>query len=152
MSHSLRVRGLKPTRHITLYCIADVALPTSAWIETTIEHNDMCPFASRTPYECVDWNTLRQIYHKPLCKSHSLRVRGLKQSQVKKMNTKDLVALPTSAWIETADGAFRSISGDVALPTSAWIETSVLTTSVPFLKVALPTSAWIETVRMLKQN
>ena len=121
MSHSIRVRGLKSfwriksimQRWVALYTSAwieisddvvntlnlTVALYTSAWIEI-INPNDCNVWsASRTLYECVDWN-------QPL----------LRQRLVFR------VALYTSAWIEMPFVLHQRHEYLVALYTSAWIE------------------------------
>ena len=56
-----------------------------------------------------------------------------------------IVALRTSAWIETGFSGNKHNQYTVALRTSAWIETGLLAKSITAIKVALRTSAWIET-------
>jgi len=55
--------------------------------------------------------------------SHSIRVRGLKLFAPVDSTTESLVALHTSAWIETYLSICACMNITVALHTSAWIET-----------------------------
>ena len=77
-----------------------VAPHTGAWIET------LCMICG----SFIRW-------------SHPTRVRGLKPSQVKRIDDHVKVAPHTGAWIETMRTASMSIYPQVAPHTGAWIET-----------------------------
>ena len=77
--------------------------------------------------------------------SHPLRVRGLKQMQIRLVKTLQVVASFTGAWIETIYGKYISSNSMVASFTGAWIETWNINNLKKKALVASFTGAWIET-------
>ena len=124
--------------------LCNVAPHTGAWIETCSLSSTSIPLFGRTPHGCVDWNRANQTLGHIVrvaphtgawietqlgcdnlinCWSHPTRVRGLKPSQVKRIDDHVKVAPHTGAWIETMRTASMSIYPQVAPHTGAWIET-----------------------------
>ena len=144
-SHSIRVRWLKYLKNLFLVMETPVALHTSALIEMndkTFESAVPCrshsirvrwlkflkintwllTLNSRTPYECVDWNSCFKVF--------DLLDYGRTPYECVDWNSPALVVVADSA--------------KVALHTSALIEIFFFMLFHPLLHVALHTSALIE--------
>ena len=123
LSRSSRARGLKPSPLPFQSKHRQVALFTSAWIETLLSPREwVVVIVALFTSAWIETGVMNVISK---CNaSRSSRARGLKPTVAAISQKPHRVALFTSAWIETVTVPHCATTEAVALFTSAWIETS----------------------------
>ena len=145
LSHSSWVRGLKHAR-LPFQSGSSVALLVSAWIETINSVLIWPPLMSRTPRECVDWNSIALASASEIMPSHSSWVRGLKQPIADELNSLGQSRTPR----ECVDWNIKYISkkyNSIGRTPRECVDWNIEYFFLPniLLQVALLVSAWIET-------
>ena len=100
-SHPVWVRGLKHCFQGIDTCIKLVAPRVGAWIETEDNQYDQEESLVVAPRVGAWIETGLQGGLRPICLSHPVWVRGLKQSRVRELQEEQKVAPRVGAWIET---------------------------------------------------